>query len=165
MGSNWSHCRWVSSHSFPNCNFRVLFIRSTFSGLWGMYSFQVIPKHLAISYTTSVMKAGPSSNSIDTGILNWRMVSINRHLATSLGFLSLKRESFHLSWEDTDKHQQIFTSSDLWHLSKIHNQIFKRSSSNTLHLGWHSWPLLGIALAHRLHLSHTVLLMLESLET
>jgi hypothetical protein len=23
-------------------------------------------------------------------------------------------------------------------------KVFKRSSSNTLHLGWHSWPLLGI---------------------
>jgi hypothetical protein len=29
MVSNWSHCRWVSWHSFPNCNFRVLFICST----------------------------------------------------------------------------------------------------------------------------------------
>jgi hypothetical protein len=33
MGSNWSHCRWVSWHSFPNCNFRVLFICFTFPKL------------------------------------------------------------------------------------------------------------------------------------
>jgi hypothetical protein len=34
-GSNWSHCGWVSWHSFPNCNFRILFIHSTLPKLWG----------------------------------------------------------------------------------------------------------------------------------
>jgi hypothetical protein len=49
-------------------------------------SFQVIPKPLAISCTTSATKAGPLSDPIDTGILNWGMISFYRHLATSWTF-------------------------------------------------------------------------------
>jgi hypothetical protein len=74
----------------------------------------------------------------------WRDDFLLQAPGHSLGFPSLSRESFHPFGEGADKHQQIFTSSGPWHLSKVHNQIFKRSSSNTLQLGWCSWPLLGI---------------------
>jgi hypothetical protein len=64
-------------------------MHSTFPELWGQQAicnFQVIPKPLAISCTTSARKAGPLSNQIDTGISNQGMISFNRHLATSWVF-------------------------------------------------------------------------------
>jgi hypothetical protein len=86
MGSNQPHCKWVSWHSFPNCNFRVLFICSTFPELWGWRPC-VASNPLDINCTSSATKASPLSDPIDTGILNQGMISFNRYLATFWAFL------------------------------------------------------------------------------
>jgi hypothetical protein len=127
-----------SPDSFPNCNFRILFIHSSLPELWGweaICNFQVTPKPLAISCTTCARKAGPLSDPIDTGFPNQGMISFNRHLPPSWAFSVKCGESFQPSWEGTNQHQKTFASSSSWHFSEIHNQVFKRSSTNTLHLG------------------------------
>jgi hypothetical protein len=70
------------------------------------------------------------------------MISFNRHLATSRAFSVRGRLPPIL--RRCKQYKQIFISSGLWHLSKVHNQVFKRSSSNILHLGWYSQPLSGM---------------------
>jgi hypothetical protein len=62
-----------------------LFLNS--GGQKAVCNFQVIPKPLAISCTTSATKGGPLPDPVDTGIPNQGMISFNRHLAISWAFL------------------------------------------------------------------------------
>jgi hypothetical protein len=115
-------------------------------------------KPLAFSCTTSATKAGPLPDPIDTGIPNQGMISFSRCQATSPFSVHIGKASTHPEKVQINANR-LFASLSSQHFSKVHNQVFKRSSANTLYLRKHPW------LLPELHLSHTALLMLESLET
>jgi hypothetical protein len=126
---------------------------------------QVIPKPFAISYTTSPTKAGPLTNRIDTGITNHGMISFNRHLATSwASSVVLEKASTHPEKLQTNTNRYFHPGAQGISV-KSTNKFSRGVPSMLCTWGGNLGPCQGLFLAHRLHLSHTALLMLESMGT